>query len=78
MQENDFFSSFKKVYEKLCKDMIIGSHVTAIPLEFLNIGTRKAKELTKEIQRYEKLYEQQIVSPMAQTISNNASFLINH
>ena len=38
MQENDFFSSFEKVYEKLCNDVIIGSRVKKIPLHYSNIG----------------------------------------
>ena len=69
MQENDFFSSFEKVYEKLCNDVIIGSRVKRIPLHYLNIGTGKAKELLsgkKLRKKYSamKSYMNNILSPL--------------
>ena len=69
MQENDFFSSFEKVYEKLCKDTLIGSRVAIIPLEYLNIGTSKAKELLnwkklRKKYRAKKSYMNNTLSPL--------------
>ena len=45
MQEEAFFSNFEKMYKKLCQDALVGRRVIAIPMNYLNIGTSKAKEI---------------------------------
>ncbi len=45
MQEEEFFTTFDKVYEKLSNDALVGRRVSIIPLQFLKIGTSTAKEV---------------------------------
>lgn len=45
MQEEEFFSTFDKVYEKLSQDILVGKRVATIPLKFLKVGTSTAKEV---------------------------------
>jgi hypothetical protein len=42
MQEEEFFSTFDKVYEKLSQDVLVGKRVATIPLK---VGTSTAKEV---------------------------------
>ena len=39
MQEEEFFSTFDKVYEKLSQDILVEKRVATIPLKFLKVGT---------------------------------------
>ena len=45
MQESYFFANFEKVYDKLWNDTIIGKRVSNIPINYVNIGTGKAREV---------------------------------
>ena len=44
MQEEEFFTTFDRVYEKLSNDAIVERRVANIPIQFLKIGTSTAKE----------------------------------
>ena len=54
LQEQSFSKNFEKVYAFMCKDPIIGKHLSMVPLKFLNIGTSKAKEIMTGIKMRKK------------------------
>ena len=68
-QDLCFSKGLEKSYNDLCKDVILGKRVSALPFKFLNIGTGRAKEImtgTKLRKKYSamKSYMNNTLAPL--------------
>lgn len=69
IQEEQFVNNFEAMYNRLCKDVIIGQRVSKIPLKYLNIPHSQAIEIIggeKMRKRYStmKTYMNNVLSPL--------------